>query len=414
MTWDLALNDTLLLYAPVPLHQDAQGGFFVESQALNGLQLWTRNFARVIVMMPLDPGPPPPGWVPVLPDDPRLDRVVFEALPMAFRPDQFLRHLPATQRRIRALIAEAQWLSFAIGGLFGDWGAVACLTAHRMGRPFAAWTDRVESQVVRQEIGTGHWRANLRARLTHRPMAMLERAIVRRAALGLFHGRETFEAYAPYARGPAEIVHDVHISAEDHIEADRLAAKAAEALTGPLQLVYAGRADPMKGPFDWIEVLERLAQKGIDFRARWLGDGTDRPAMLARLEASGLASRVEMPGFLVDRAAVLEELRDAHLFLFCHLTPESPRCLIEALASGCPLAGYASAYSTDLIAGHGGGALVPRGDTAALADQIAQLDANRTQLAQLILSAAADGAPFTDTAVFQQRSQVIRDHLGAR
>lgn len=407
------LNDTLLLYAPVPLHQDAEGGLFVESQALNGLQLWARNFARVVVMMPLDPGPVPPGWVPVLPGDPRLDRVVFEALPMAYRPDQFLRHLPATQRRIRKLIGEADWLSFAIGGLFGDWGAVAALTAHRMGRPFAAWTDRVESQVVRQEIGTGHWRATLRARLTHRPMAMLERAVVRRASLGLFHGRETFETYAPHARGPAEIVHDVHISAADHIAPDRLAAKAAGVLSGPLRLVYAGRADPMKGPFDWIEVLEQLARREVDFRARWLGDGTDRPAMIARLEASGLASRVEMPGFLVDRAAVLEELRDAHLFLFCHLTPESPRCLIEALASGCPLAGYASAYSSDLIATHGGGALVPRGDTGALADRVAGLDADRPRLAQLIAHAAADGAPFTDTEVFRQRSQVIRDHLGA-
>lgn len=407
------MNDTLLIYAPVPLHQDAEGRLFGESQALNGLRLWARNFARVIVMMPLSPAPPPPGWEPILDADPRLDRVRIEPLPMAYRPDRFFRQLPATQRRIRALISEAHWLSFAIGGLFGDWGAVACFTAYRMGRPFAVWTDRVESEVVRQSIGTGSARANLRARLTHRPMARLERAVIRRASLGLFHGQETYDTYAPFARGPAEVVHDIHLAPGDHIDADRLAAKAVAAGRGhPLRLTYVGRADPMKGPFDWIKVLEHLSGMGVDFRARWLGDGSERAEMIARVASAGLQSRVEMPGFLTDRAAVIEELREADVFLFCHLTPESPRCLIEALASGCPIAGYASGYSSDLISAHGGGVLVDRGDHMALAQEIARLASERARLAQLIVKAAQDGARFTDEAVFDHRSQVIRHHLG--
>jgi len=408
---DISSNDTLLIYAPVPLHRDAEGRLLVEAQAVNGLRLWARNFSRVIAMMPLSPAPALPGWIPVSQAGSSLDRVHLEPLPMAYRPDQFMRRFPATQRRIRGLISEARWLSFAIGGLFGDWGAVAGFTAHRMGRPFAVWTDRVESEVVRQGARSGPWRARLRARLTHRPMAALERAVIRRASLGLFHGKETYDTYAAFSRGPAEIVHDIHLGRGDHISAGRLDEKMAKAAQGPLRLVYVGRADPMKGPFDWIEVLERLSAMGIDFRARWLGEGSERAEMLAGTADAGLQSRVELPGFVASRAAILEELRSSHVFLFCHLTPESPRCLIEALASGCPLAGYASAYPRDLIASHGGGVLVDRGDTAALAAEIARLDADRPRLVQLIRAAASDGAPFTDEAVFEHRSDVIRHHL---
>ena len=118
-----------------------------------------------------------------------------------------------------------------------------------------------------------------------------------------------------------------------------------------------------------------------------------------------------MPGFAADRRAVFAALRAAHLFLFCHKTPELPRCLIEALVSGCPIVGYEGAFARDLVAGHGGGLLVARDDVAALAAALTRLAADRARLGELIADAAADGAPFTDTAVFRHRSELIRRHL---
>lgn len=403
-------DGTLLIYAPVPLHRGGNGALMLEDQACNGLRLWGENFDHVTAMMPLSPAPPPPAWVPLEGAGPDPARVTVVPLPMAYRPDRFLRHLPATRRRIRALIAGADRLSFAIGGLFGDWGSVACLEAHRMGRPYAVWTDRVESAVTRGRARSGRWRHRLRARLTHRPMAALERAVIRRAALGLFHGRETFDAYAPFCRHP-EMVHDIHLRAGDHIAPAALEAKAAAAAEGPLRLCYSGRAEPMKGPDDWVTVLEALAARGVDFRARWLGDGSALEGMRRRVAAAGLSGRVDLPGFERDRAAVLAALRAADLFVFCHLTPESPRALIEALASGTPLAGYDGAFARDITAGHGGGRFVARGDTAALVELIAGLDADRAALADLIRRAGRDGAPFTDAEVFRHRSDLLKAHL---
>jgi colanic acid/amylovoran biosynthesis glycosyltransferase len=404
-------NQTLLLYAPVPLYASAQG-YLLEDQACNGLKLWADHFDHVIVMFPVAHGTPPPSWIPLKTAGVDLEHVEIVGLPTAYRPDHFLRHYAATRRQIGQLIDRAQYMSFAIGGLVGDWGAVAALEAHKKQRRFAVWADRVESEVVREEARSGKsFKARLKARLTHRPMAMLERALIRRATLGLFHGAETHAAYARYARA-AEIVHDIHLSERDHIPPALLESKISQAGQGPLRLAYVGRADAMKGPLDWIQVMVALNASGVDFQATWLGDGELMPAMKAEVARHGLGDRVHLPGFVRDRAAILDTLRNAHAFVFCHKTPESPRNLIEALVSGAPIVGYGSPFPQDLISTNGGGVLTPMNDTAALASALTALAQDRPRLAALMGQAARDGAPFNDVAVFKHRSEVMRAHLG--
>lgn len=403
-------DGTLLIYAPVPLYE-RDGVLYQEDQASNGLRLWAENFEQVLVMYPLAPCAPPPTWVPVeAAVGANMARIEIHPVPMAYRPDRFFRHLGPMRRRIRDLIRRAEYLSFSIGGLFGDWGSVACLEADRMGRPFAVWTDRVESQVTRRAIERGPWKSRIQAWLYHRPMAWLERRIIHKATLGLFHGRDTFDAYAPHCREP-HLVHDIHLKIDDHIPPECLERKIAMVREGPLSLAYVGRADPPKGPLDWIAVTERLEAAGVDFRATWLGYGQDHAEMVARIDAAGLADRVATPGHTADRARVLETLRDAQIFLFCHKTLESPRCLIEALTSAAPIVGYGSAYPEDLTSAHGGGRFVTIGDVEALAEQVIGLARDRAALADLIARAGRDGAPFTDEEVFRHRSAVIKQYL---
>lgn len=405
------MSQRLLLNVQVPLHSQ-DGQLYLEDQACNGLRLWAENFDHVTAMVPVRPGPLPHSWIPL---DGAIashaDRLSIEPLPWAYRPDHHVRALSETRRKIIGLIEKADVLSFAIGEcLFGDWGAVAARQATRMGRPHAIWTDRVESEVIRAQIHKGPWRRRLKARLTHRLAARLERERVKAASLGLFHGKETFDAYAPFCRNP-HIVHDIHIAKEDHIPEDALTQKLATAGQGPLRIVYTGRMDPMKGPEDWVDVLGRLAQKDVAFEATWLGIGSQEDALKARVADLGLSDRVRFPGFVSDRAQVLDALRRAHIMMFCHKTPESPRCLIEALISGTPIVGYTSAFPEDLIGGHGGGVLTPLNDVAALAEAVTTLAQDRAALADRISRAAKDGAIYDDQSVFAHRSELIKAHL---
>src|SRR5262249_820663 len=151
--------------------------------------------------------------------------------------------------------------------------------------------------------------------------------------------------------------------------------------------------------------------QGAAFRATWLGDGPLLGEMRDLVADAGLVNQVSLPGFVRDRGRVLEDLRSAHLMLFTHVTPESPRCLIESLLSGTPIVGYGSAYPEHLVANFGGGRFVPRPRWEQLGDLLAELSRDRQSLSGLIRQAALSGNRFSDRAVFAERSQLIKTHL---
>lgn len=97
--------------------------------------------------------------------------------------------------------------------------------------------------------------------------------------------------------------------------------------------------------------------------------------------------------------------------LFTHITPESPRCLIESLICGTPIIGYQSSYVQDLVRFEGGGEFVGNGDCQGLGELLAQLSTDRQHLKQLIKAAAVNGKRFNDQAVFRERSEIMKRYL---
>lgn len=119
---------------------------------------------------------------------------------------------------------------------------------------------------------------------------------------------------------------------------------------GRVQIGYIGRVHEMKGPLHWIDAMESLSKRNpLSFQASWVGDGPLLEECRKQVALRGLDGVVVFPGGERSRPAVLRFLRSLDLFTFCHLTKESPRCLIEALMSGVPLVGYDSAYARDLV-----------------------------------------------------------------
>lgn len=412
--------DSILLVLPVPFRRDRGGRLLVEEQAGNGLDRWAENFRRLVVAGPVQPtaagGGPGAGYV----GADRLaarDRIEFVPLPWAYRLGAFARSYRRTRAVLAAKVRACDYLCFAIGGLVGDWSSVAALEAVRQGRRFAVWTDRVEHQVVKHSYADrrGLKRAFyfLRDRLVVSGlMKRLERHLIRRCDLGLFHGRDCFDAYAPYCRDP-HLVHNVHLKPEDRIGPERLGRKLDRIRAGgPLRLVYAGRAAGMKGPLDWVRVMADLRARGVPFSAAWIGDGPLLPAMRDEAARLNLGPQVAFPGHVGDRARLLEAVRDADLFVYCHKTPESPRCLIEALMSASPPLGYDSPYSRDLVGDLAGRLSVARDDTAGLADRVAHFAGHRAELAEVVRGCDRLGEKFSDREVFQHRSDLIKDHLG--
>lgn len=407
-------RDSLLLVTAVAL-REIDGRIFIDDQTWLGIAQWLRYFSKVTYAGLEADGVESHSSVTWKPVDeiPGAERLSVVRLPRAFKLWSFARTYRETRSRLRAAIASCERLCFTIGHLVGDWGTVAALEADAQERPYGVWFDRIEHQVIMQAWGSMSWKARMRETLSAPLAKAMNARVVRHSVMGLYQGGDCFEHFRPMAPKPF-CVYDTHTTDKDFLPEEQLIAKLAEIRRGaPLRIAYVGRAAEMKGPLDWLSALAAIRDAGVAFAAEWLGDGPLLDEMKSYVKRHGLESSVRLPGFVGDRAEVVEAMRRSHIFMFCHKSPESPRCLIEALVSGSPIVGYDSAYPRDLVGREGGGLMTRLHDWAALARAVIALEQDREKLADLVARAAREGHRFDEDTVYRHRAMLMREHLPA-
>jgi len=403
---------SLLLDLGVPFR--VQGDVvYVEEQAHGGLQRWLENFERITVCAPILPAAQPDSsmrWTSTQ-DLLAQGRLRVAPFPWSYDLRSHIRNVGTVRQSLRSLISQHRYLCFSNLGWLGSWGSIAAEEAYRQGRPYSVWLDWVLHEMpIAPEANPlkAGWRRVQRA--MQKRISLRD---IRRASLGLFHGRTVFDAYEKSCK-VSRVVHDIHLGVSDMISVEQLHGRL-ERKTAPIKIVYLGRVHPMKGPRQWLETLELvLAQtRGRrDVRAQWVGDGPMLEELRAAVTERGLTDYVSFAGAEMDRGKVLGILRDADLFVFCHLTPESPRCLIEALMSGLPILGFESSYAADLLNGHAaGGELVPLHDTVGLSKAILACIEDPARARNMAEAARAIGTNFSDVTVFRHRSDLIKEFL---
>ncbi|MGV6857526.1 MAG: glycosyltransferase [bacterium] len=406
-------SDSLFLVLPVPFRQ-VEGQLLFESQACHGLDQWASMFGRVTVACPVMPEHmnPEQSWVWQNTDElENRDRITLIPMPWGYAPQDHFRQRKMVARQLDEQIQSHRYLQFAIGGYFGDWGAMACERAARLGRKYALWADRVEHEIIARTSTEAGAKEKIKNAVTLPLMKRLEEKVVSQAAVCLFNGNETWTFYKKFNPNSHQL-HDIHTKESQYISTADLEHKLKRIeQQEPLEICYMGRVDAMKAPLQWLEALKRLKEQGISFHATWLGDGDLMDEMQQKRKAWGLESEVTLAGFVSDHERVLKTMQQADLFLFTHVTPESPRCLIETLVSGTAMVGYGSEYSQNLIEKHGGGRLVEVGDVGALANAVATLNDCRDDLAELTRQAANNGRRFSDVAAFRERETLLRKYL---
>lgn len=399
---------SLLLVTHVPLRIGPRG-LMIDDQTARGIRQWCRYFDRISFYGILERDPQTSDsstyWVElsqIVPDG----RAQLFAMPWAYDGARMLRHMVAGRRELRQAIAAHRHLCFTLGSVIGDWPAVAAFEAIRQQRSYAAWIDRVEPFIIRNKLADAPVKRMVAECMFPFTQGAL-RYLLRKSQVALLQGGDTYEYYAADAPAP-HCTYDTHTDIAEQIGPAALSRKIAHILAQPpLKIVYVGRAAGMKGPMQWLDALELLHQRDVPFRASWIGDGPELAAMRARVAASGLESLVELPGFEGRREILLERMRQSDLLLFCHQTPESARCLIEALVCGCPVVGYGSAYPQDLVSKRGGGLFVERGDCVQLAERLEYLHHDRLALARLVTEAASSGELYNEDAVYAHRAQLM-------
>jgi glycosyltransferase involved in cell wall biosynthesis len=400
------------LMAPVPLlYRD--GELHIELQASIGLRQWLSNFDSMILAAPLleeaDAATQPSiVWVPAIDF---ASGVQFVPLPQAHNTKSFLQNWSRVSARIAECIDNSRYLQFGISYLIGDWAGIGAEMAIRKRRRYAVHMDKVEYRVILDASRNESRSRRLKVRVLSPLTRFWHQRLIRHASLSLCHGNDCFEAYRNLS--PATyLIHDIHIEV-DAGEVDHLGARKQDEILGgkPLLLCYTGRMVEDKAPRDWVRAVAHAHKRGAQLKAIWLGDGPLRDAIAALVVELGVSEAIILPGFESDRQRVMNLIGSSHLMLFTHITPESPRCLLEALMHGTPILGYETAFSKDLVAKNGGGIHVESGNFEALAEMLIKLDKDRAALAQLVRNARLDGKQFSSREVFRHRSNLIKRYL---
>jgi len=400
----------LLLVTHVNLRRDGDR-LLIDDQTAAGLRQWCKHFGGLtyfgVAADEDDARDSSVTWVDIS-AQPFAAQCELHALPRAYKPQQMARHYRQTRATLAQAIASHHYLCFTIGGLIGDWPAVAALEAIKQGRPYAAWLDRVEPAIIRQGLANASLKRRLWASVMLPLMERYHRHLLKHSTVALLQGGDTFEHYKPW-NANSHCIYDTHTTTADQISAAQLEQKRARIRSGaPLEIIYVGRAAAMKGPDDWLDVLTGLSSEQVPFKARWIGDGPALAAMRQRVGSGPLQDHVQLSGFKGDRSAIFAALRASDIVLYCHKTPESPRSLIEALVAGCPIVGYDTAYPRELTRTSGGGAFAPQDDVEGLIATIARLHRERGMLENLVTAAATTGSAYDEDSVYAVRAKLMQ------
>jgi glycosyltransferase involved in cell wall biosynthesis len=411
------MKEKLLLISPLPTRYTRDGGFEIESQALNSeFSQILNHFQTLTVGCILVPDgqqemPEISSWSQVS-ESSVADRLEIIPLPYAYKLTDFIATYKKTRALLRQEILKSEYLAFSPYVLIGDWAGLACLEALSIGRSYAFMIARLEYEIMKATAQKQPLKRRLKYPITTNLIKYYIRFLASQSSVALLQGSDCFNEFSSICSQPY-LVHKVSTNKQDQINQVDLAQKIASITNrDPLQISYSGRLGEMKSPLDWVRAIDLACQSGVKLKATWLGDGPLLGEAQALARQLAVDQYIDFPGFISDRQQVLSTMRNSHIFMFCHKTPESARCLIEALVSGCPIVGYRSAHADGLVEQTGGGQFVPVNDWQKLAETIVSLDQDRLKLAELVRQAAQSGEKFDQESIYQHRSSLIRQYAG--
>ncbi|MDF0732943.1 glycosyltransferase family 4 protein [Pseudomonas entomophila] len=116
--------------------------------------------------------------------------------------------------------------------------------------------------------------------------------------------------------------------------------------TRPWLAAYVGRLSSEKGPDLFLDTLIPLCLREPRAHAVMLGEGPERDALQARIDAAGLGERITLPGFQRDMRSWMNRL-DA--LVISSRTEGTPMILLEAMQDGVPVVAFAVGGIPDVI-----------------------------------------------------------------
>jgi glycosyltransferase involved in cell wall biosynthesis len=128
---------------------------------------------------------------------------------------------------------------------------------------------------------------------------------------------------------------------------------------------FVGQMISRKNIVDILDIFEKLSMKYTNLRLILLGDGEERASLEKHAQTLSSSNKIEFLGFRQDR---LELLKSFDIFVMTSTLEGIPRCLMETMAMGIPVAAYDIPGIDQLIQHEKTGLMAPLGDKQTLSD----------------------------------------------
>ncbi|MCC7125396.1 MAG: glycosyltransferase family 4 protein [Acidobacteria bacterium] len=180
--------------------------------------------------------------------------------------------------------------------------------------------------------------------------------------------------------------------ARDRSAEEVAAARAALGIEpGTIAVGTVTRLMPAKGNEFLVGAVPDIVRRHPSVRVFIVGEGELQPALEAQAHALGLGDRIVFAGFQRDVAAVLSAL---DILVFPSLWEGTPLTVFEALAMGKPIIATDADGLKDVLTDGQDAAVVPRRDSAAIADAVCTLIEQPALAERLAAGARATGAHY--------------------
>lgn len=175
------------------------------------------------------------------------------------------------------------------------------------------------------------------------------------------------------------------------LELDRFVYSDPSRAQGVLRISAVGRLVPKKGFADLIDAVSRLQ---VPFEVEIAGDGEERPALAARIEAAGLGDQVRLIGPRTQ-SEVIDLVRNSDVFVAPCVPADDgnidglPTVVLESMALGTPVLATTVSGLPEVVQQLRTGLLTEPGDVEALTAALTAIAAGELPVTQLARNARA-------------------------
>lgn len=214
-----------------------------------------------------------------------------------------------------------------------------------------------------------------------------------------------------YVRNGVDLL-PVHAEREKRVRGREAAGGLPESGPPDQVLGYIGQLIDRKNVGDILAVFDTLASQHAKLRLVIVGEGGSRKALELQASQSPYRERIEFRGFVNNPLA---HLREFDLFIMTSSMEGIPRCLMEAMSMGVPVAAYDIPGVDQLIEHEVTGSLAKFGDQASLAQHCDHMLSNQETRADIARMAAQKVEEnFSAARMASQYADVYREILAER